>query len=80
MVGTLAELPFRILGTAACTKKREDQLRRTTRDFLTRIAKWIKVSGGIFENVSWSVKNLLRLFKKFFFHIKIDQIVKWSSQ
>jgi hypothetical protein len=38
-VETPDELLVCILDAAACIKKREDQLRRTTRDFLTRIAK-----------------------------------------
>jgi hypothetical protein len=33
------DLLARVLGTAARTKKREDKLRRKTREFRTRIAK-----------------------------------------
>jgi hypothetical protein len=41
----------RILDAAARRKKREDQLRRKTRDLRTRVAKCIEVDGGIFENI-----------------------------
>jgi hypothetical protein len=37
------ELLDRILGAAACKKKREDQLRRTTRDLQTQVAKCTEV-------------------------------------
>jgi hypothetical protein len=47
-VDTRDELLARILDIAACIKKREEQLRRTTRDFRTRVAKCIEVDGGIF--------------------------------
>jgi uncharacterized heparinase superfamily protein len=46
------ELLARILDAAAHVKKcDEDQLRRTTRDLRTRIAKRIVVDGGIFERL-----------------------------
>ena len=48
-VDTADELLARILGAAGCIKKRADQLRRTTRDLRTRIAKWTEVDGGILE-------------------------------
>ena len=35
--------------SVVCAKKREDQLRRTTRDLHTRVAESIEVDGGIFE-------------------------------
>jgi hypothetical protein len=38
------------LDAAACIKKVEDKLRRTTRDFSTRVAKRTEVDGGIFEH------------------------------
>jgi hypothetical protein len=38
-----------ILDAADCVKKREDQLRRTTRGLRTRVAKFTAVDGGIFE-------------------------------
>ena len=44
------ELLARILDAAASIKKREDQLRRTTRDLRTRVAKCTEVDGGIFEH------------------------------
>jgi hypothetical protein len=43
------ELLARILDDAACIKKREDQLRRTTRDLRTGIAKCTEVDGENFR-------------------------------
>jgi hypothetical protein len=57
-VDTRDELLARILDAAARIKKREDQLRRTTRHLRTRVAKCIEVDGGIFENLLWTVTNL----------------------
>ena len=48
-VDTPDELLARTLDVAVYIKKREDQLRRTTRDLCTRVAKCIEVDGGIFE-------------------------------
>jgi hypothetical protein len=48
-VDTRDEFLFRILDAAARRKKREDQLRRTTRDLRTRVAKCTEVDGGILE-------------------------------
>jgi hypothetical protein len=45
------ELLARILDPAACMKKNKDQLRRTTRDFHTRIARFTEVDGGIFQHL-----------------------------
>jgi hypothetical protein len=56
--GYTDELLARILYAAACIKKREDQLRRTTRDLRTRVAKCVEVYSGIFENLFWTVTNL----------------------
>ena len=50
-VDTRDELLARILDAAAGIKKREDQLRRTTRDLRTRVAKCIQVDGGIYDNL-----------------------------
>jgi len=50
------ELLARILDAVACIKKREDQLRRTTRDLRTRVAKCTEVDGGIFERLLWTVQ------------------------
>jgi len=50
-VDTQDELPARILHSAARTKKGEDQLRRTTRDLRTRVAKCIKRDIGILEHL-----------------------------
>jgi hypothetical protein len=49
-VDTREELIARILDAAVFIKKREVHFRRTTRDLSTRVAKCIKVEGGIFEN------------------------------
>jgi hypothetical protein len=48
-VNTPDELLSRIVCAAACINKSEDRLRRTTRDFRTRVAKRAEVGGGIFE-------------------------------
>jgi hypothetical protein len=48
-IDTPNELLARILDAAACIKKREDQLRRTTRDLHTPVAKCTEVDGWIFE-------------------------------
>jgi hypothetical protein len=51
-VDTGDELQTGILDPAAhIKKKREDQLRRTTRDFRTRVAKFVEVDGGMFEHL-----------------------------
>jgi hypothetical protein len=49
-VVTPDELLARILDAAARIKKREDQLRRTTRDLRARVAKCTQVEGGIIEH------------------------------
>ena len=50
-VDTPDELLARILDAAASIKKREDQLRRTTRDLRTRVPKCAEVDGGICEHL-----------------------------
>jgi hypothetical protein len=45
------KLLARILDAAACTKKREFRLRRTTRVLRTRVAKSTEVDGGILEHL-----------------------------
>ena len=40
-----------MLDAAARIKTRKYQLRRTARDFRTRIAKWTEAEVGIFEHV-----------------------------
>jgi hypothetical protein len=50
-VDTRDELLARILDAAVRTQKHEYQLRRTTRDLRTRVAKRIEVDGGIFEQL-----------------------------
>jgi hypothetical protein len=47
-VNTRYELLARILGAAARIEKREDQLRRKTRDLRTIVAKCSEVDGGGF--------------------------------
>jgi hypothetical protein len=47
-VDTRDELLARILDAATCTKKGEDQVRRTERDLRTPPAKCTEVDGGIF--------------------------------
>ena len=44
---------------AASLKKREEQLRWTTRDHRTQDAKCTEVDGGILECLLWSVTDLL---------------------
>jgi hypothetical protein len=51
-VDTRDELLARSLDAAAGIKKREDQLRRTTRGLRTRVAKFTEVGGGIFGHLS----------------------------
>jgi hypothetical protein len=50
-VDTPDELLARIMDAAARIKRSEDQLRRTTRDLRTRIAKRTEADGGIFERL-----------------------------
>jgi hypothetical protein len=50
-VDTPDELLSRNMDAAASITKREDQLRRTTLDFRTRVAKCTEVDGGILEHV-----------------------------
>jgi hypothetical protein len=45
------DLLARILDAAVRKKKHEVQVRRTTRYFRTRVAKCIKVDGGICEHL-----------------------------
>ena len=42
-------IPAHILDAAACIKKREDKLRRTTRDLRTRVVKCGEVSGEVYR-------------------------------
>ena len=50
--------PARILDAAVRIKKREDQLRRTTRDLHTQVAKCAEVDGGISEHALRTATNL----------------------
>jgi hypothetical protein len=56
-VHTPEELLARTLDVALCIKKREDHLRRTTRNLRARFAKCIEVDGGIFEHLFLIVTN-----------------------
>jgi hypothetical protein len=47
-VETRYELVARVWDAAARVKKREDQLRRTTRDLRTRVAECTEVYSGVF--------------------------------
>ena len=50
-VDTADELLASILDAAASIKKRDDQLRLTTRDLRTRVAKCTEVVGGVCEHL-----------------------------
>jgi hypothetical protein len=50
-VDTTDEFLAPILDATASIKKREDQLRRTTRDLHTRVAKCTEVGGGICKHL-----------------------------
>ena len=50
-VDTADGLLARTLDVATCINKREDQLRRTTRDLRSRVTKCTEVGGGIFEHL-----------------------------
>jgi len=64
-VDTAGELLAGILDGAGCIKKPEDKLRRTTRDLRTRVEKCVEVDGGIFEDLLWTVTDLLFVCNKF---------------
>ena len=50
--GNIPHVSFaRILEAAARRKEREGQLRRTTRELLTRVAKCIEVDGVVLEHL-----------------------------
>jgi hypothetical protein len=57
-VDTPDELLSRSLDAAVCIKKREDQLRRKTRDLHTRGAKCTDVDSGIFGHLLQTVTDL----------------------
>ena len=57
-VDTQDELLSRNVDAASSMKKREDQLRRITRDLRTRVAKCTEADGGILEHLLWTVTNL----------------------
>ena len=50
-VNTRDELLARISDAPACTRKREDQIRRTARDLHTRVTECTGVDGWIFEHL-----------------------------
>jgi hypothetical protein len=45
----------RAMDVIARKTERQDALRRATRHFLTRVAEFIDIDGGIFENVLYYV-------------------------
>jgi len=57
-MNTPYELLARILNAATSIAELEGQLRRTTRDLRTRVAKCIEDDGGICENLLRTVSNL----------------------
>ena len=59
------ELLSGILDVADGIKKRENQLRRSTRDLRNRFAKCTEVDGGIFEYILCTVTDLSFVCKKF---------------
>jgi len=61
-VETRDELLTRILVAAVCIKKCEDQLRLTTRDLRTRVAKYSEVDGGFFEHLFLNCDKIWHLF------------------
>jgi hypothetical protein len=65
------ELLARILDAAARIKKREDQLRRTTRDLQTRGAKCTEVDGAIFERFERQIFHFCVTNLSFEHYIKI---------
>jgi hypothetical protein len=69
-LNTQDELLARILDAAARIKKREDQLRRTTRDLRTRLANCVEVGGGIFEHLLLTVTSVSFLFKQYPLNIR----------
>jgi len=63
-VETPDESLARISDAAAHIQKREDQLRRTTRDLHTRVRECTEVAVGIFERSLWNVTDLSFLGNK----------------
>jgi hypothetical protein len=57
-VDTPEELLACIVYAAACIKKREDQLRRTTRELRTRVAECIEVGGGVLGRLLCTVTSV----------------------
>ena len=68
------ELLAGILDVAVQINEPDIQLRRTTRDLRTRVAKCVEVGGGIFSHLLRSVTNFSFLCNKFVFkHLIIIQ-------
>jgi ferritin len=57
-IDTPDELLARVMDAVGHIKKREDQIRRTTRDLHTRVAKFTEVDGAIFEYLLQTVTDL----------------------
>jgi len=62
---TRDELLARILDAAFRVQKREQQLRRKSRDLGTRVSEFIEVDGGIFEYLLCNVTNISFLCNTF---------------
>jgi hypothetical protein len=65
-VDTPDELLSDILDAAACIKKRKYQLRRTTRDLRTGIAKCTEFDDGIFEYLLCKINSNFSFFIAYF--------------
>ena len=59
------------LDAAACIKRREDQMRRPTRDLRTRVAKCTEVGGEIFLTPIVNCKKKLSFLCKEIYHLNI---------
>jgi len=66
-VDTPDELVARILHAAACIKKREDQLRRTTRDLRERVAGCIAVRWDIRKFIANCNRTVISVLKSVFY-------------
>jgi hypothetical protein len=75
-VDTRDKVLARISDAAACVKKREDQLRQTTRDLHTRAAKCTEVDGVIFESLLSTTKIVFFRVTNLSFKHKINIEVK----
>jgi hypothetical protein len=65
------ELLSVILDAAGCIKQRADQLRRTTRDLRTPVAKRSEVDGGILEHLLRTVTYVIYVYHIWLLDIKL---------